>query len=153
MRPKHTLLLCLAVALALILAPERAWPVEVRQLAIEAMTYTPGGRVPELNGFQPVNRLALDVDLNLARLGPVIVFVDSQIFSIIDPGQFRLVGLRYNVGLDVQWWILDVQWTYYHKSQHVLDAPGIANGFPVEDGIQAKLFIIRMDRRPARIDP
>lgn len=93
------------------------------------------------------NELDLNMNLNLAHY----LYWDNKIHSRTDVdtdnngnnlggGQFRVVGLEMRLGVNVT---ENLQLGYYHHSQHWLDLHNANEHFPIEDGIQLRLFLFK----------
>ena len=127
--------------------------IQLRELSITARQFLPGGSYPPItdNGLpdrQLDKELGLHMDVDVLRYG----YWTSDIHSMTDRtstgrGQFRLVGLEFGAGIRLA---PGLELGYWHYSAHELD--GISPWhFPLQDAVQFKFYIYRLDYRPSII--
>ena len=122
--------------------------VNVDELKINYKSFFPGGSNPLITENGLLNR-TLDKELSLTVNTFIfnVFYWNNRIHSLTDKenvpngiGQFRLVGLESQLGVNLTPW---VSLEYYHHSQHLLDYMYPYGHFPVEDAFSLNIFLIR----------
>jgi len=108
---------------------------ELTEVSMEYAQVAGGARIPELPSW---SQAKMELNLNVNIRAFKTVYWDNQVHSYVDQSQFRLVGWKFEFGVQVTPWL---QIYTKHFSQHVLDAPGEKN-FPVYDAIGFRLHFV-----------
>lgn len=123
----------------------------VDSLALTYKQFLPGGNDPLITGPHLQNRtldkeVALELNTTVFDYG----YMNHWIHSMTDKdvhsgkGQFRTVGWRFELGVRLSESTADI--FYSHHSQHTLDVTS-AFGFPVQDAIGIRLYLLPPKRR------
>lgn len=133
MKTAQRIAACLCLCLVLIMSYAKA---DVRELSIEYNRLHESSRVAEMFPHKPKESLALNMNIDI--IGPL--HWDNTIHATTDDGQYRMVGWQFFFGINPLKWI-DIG--YRHHSQHIMGAPELPMGFPIEDSLCVKLYIVR----------
>lgn len=131
--------------------------VNLTEVNVNYISFFPGSFDPLIteNASMPNRQLGKQLDLNVNMDFMKYGYWDNKVHSLTDDrinpndsaGQFRLVGLNSRLGLRVS---QHLEIGYFHYSQHLLDTGyqagnGVSNHWPVEDGLEIKLWLFRRD--------
>ena len=127
--------------------------LELREVTVIYRSYTAGSVDPLLtqNSYEPgrIVDKGLDLEVNSDVLG--FFYWDNTVHSMTDrsavdgPGQFRMVGLEWRLGLDVErlCGALPLSIGWWHYSRHLLDTRWGLGHFPTADALEIKLKLFQ----------
>lgn len=122
---------------------------QLREVTVIYRSYESGGVDPLItqNPYQPDKSLGqgLDLVVNVDLLK--FLYWDNTVHSMTDrnatnaPGQFRMVGLEWGLGIDLKrvWRALPLSIGRYHYSRHLLDTEYGLGHFPLLDAWEIRL--------------
>lgn len=125
----------------------RAAFIELKEVSADYKSFFPGGSDPLItdNG-QPNRGLDKEISLGINTDIANFLYFDNVVHGRTDnikgtnSGQFRTVGWNFKFGIRVS---RTIEFGYWHHSQHLLDTEYKYGHFPVEDGIQLKIYLYR----------
>lgn len=127
-------------------------PIEVNEVSLTYRSFFSGAVDPLIteNAYLPGHSLDKELNLQLNSSLLTYLFWNNTIHSMTDAspsatGQFRMVGWEFNFGFDISKVnrSLPLSISYYHYSRHVLDTESSLGHFPVADGIEVKLWLLK----------
>lgn len=133
-------------------------PIKLSELSMDYISFFPGGYDPMItqNGLKD-RALGKQLDLNLNFDIFKYLYWDNKIHSMTDKrligsdtaDQFRLIGWNFRFGARP---LSYLEIGYWHFSQHLLDTTYEHGHWPVQDGIQIKLYILKPKTREGLLD-
>lgn len=134
--------LIVAVIVLTVILSQKALGVELTYADIEYARFHPSARMPEMPGFKAKEGLAINFETDV--IGPV--YWRNRIHALTDPGQYRLIGWNFELGVPPLFWVKNkyaqaLRVYYEHHSQHLLEGQHPWMKFPVNDSIGFRMVI------------